>query len=235
MSDVRKRKRESHKNTDMVSDKKLKAEAKTVVDMNVKPNNSPTKSRIMLEDHSVSYAPPFEAENEWKNPLDLSDYNALADIPNFRDLLNTAHGSTVTIPFLGLRFHTVDHIMNYLKYYRKHRGFAYLFSLDSASDLCFNSQLANAACSPTGTVKLGKNVIFQRNLHHEVHPDYFRFLSQSRQRAYLAKYLADENARAALLATNNALLMRTNTESLQVELRDLMLVRDQLRHLSNKK
>jgi hypothetical protein len=143
----------------------------------------------------------------------VTDYNELAAIKNWRAMLSD--GYTSPFKLHGMKWNSVEHYKQAVKFKNKSKGLYHLFSLDSNSELSKDVLMAVGMGSKLGKYK-GKRI-----RPKDIKPDTTLNTSIEQYRARYAKFTQNDNLRDVLLKTKDAKLLNKTREMEE----DLIVIR----------
>lgn len=192
-----------------------------------KTNSYCLKSNLPLYDNSVIFQYyskskdnqlPGMGAGEKISPCNISKYEMLASIPNWRKMLSNLweppgkDKKKALFNLGGYRWRTLQHYMEAIKYIKENPKYYYQFSLDSVTELSKNPLLAK---------KMYKNI--------NVDKDFKIREKTEREKALYAKYSQNIYLRNVLLHTMNAKLIHFRRGKPPLVSNELMHVRRLLR------
>lgn len=185
--------------------------------------------RTTLMFYSLSAAaPPGRGAKERLSAGETpASYPVLEKHPHWRRILSAFYKTDAPIKVRDLQFATQEHAYHALtKFAETAPDYARLFAVDSGSVFARDPGLAKMAGGRTGKVRVDKKVVYTRPAGVRAN------LGPRPEVVYeimLAKYTQDPLARSILLGTRDAVLTHWTRGKPQVEERELMRVRDELR------
>jgi len=207
-------------------------------DENENENDESEQSNNLLLDNDVVFTfydksngtlKPGKGPNEKINKNKTRDYSDLNLKKNseWRKKLDDDWSTIFIID--NMKWKTVEHYYQASKFKKHNPHFYKLFSLDSSDQISKDVELAKIAGSQKGSYKKGKTEIQLRPLDMKIDPDFYGSRKyEEREKAVYAKFSQNEDLKAIILATKNAVLKRYIPKSQSEPDNILMKVRKQL-------
>ena len=183
--------------------------------------NSKTKSlsdsNIQLDEDTVfafynkssGTAKPGKGANEKISQSKIRDYTdlGLKKLSDWRKKLDDDYPIVFTVD--NMKWKTVEHYYQGAKFKKHNPHFYKLFSLDSDNDIAKDVDIAKAAGSLKGTYKKGKTVVLLRPVDIKIDPDFYgNRKTEEREKALYSKFSQNEDVKAIIIATRNAVLKK---------------------------
>ena len=183
---------------------------------------------------SSGTAKPGKGANEKISQSKIRDYSELG-LKKFSDWRRKLDDDYQTIFRVdNMRWKTVEHYYQGAKFKKHNPHFYKLFSLDSDNEIAKEVDIARAAGSLKGNYKKGKTNVQLRPLDIKIDPDFYgnRKLEE-REKALYSKFSQNEDLKAILIATKNAVLKKHVPKSTSEVDHLLMKVRKQIQIENN--
>ena len=133
-----------------------------------------------------------------------------------------------------MKWKTVEHYYQGAKFKKHNPHFYKLFSLDSDNEIAKDVDIAKAAGSLKGTYKKGKTVVPLRPADIKIDPDFYGTRkTDEREKALYSKFSQNEDLKAIIIATRNAVLKKHVPKSKAETDHLLMKVRKQIQIENN--
>ena len=180
---------------------------------------------------SSDAAKPGKGANEKITQHKVRDYAELGlkKHNNWRRKLDDEWPVVFTLD--DMKWQTVEHYYQSAKF-KKHRpDFAKLFSLDTGDEISKDVEMAKAVGSLKGVYKKGKTEVKLRPKDIKIDGDFYGTRkNEEREKALYAKFSQNEDVKAILLATGNAVLKqhvpkaKTETDNLLMKVRNTLQI-----------
>jgi len=172
---------------------------------------------------------PGKGPNESISTSKIREYSdlGLKKYSNWRRKLDDDWETLFTID--NMKWKTVEHYYQGSKFKKHNPHFYKMFSLDTDNEISANIDIARAAGSQKGNYKKGKSVVQLRPLDIKIDPDFYgNRKNDEREKALYAKFSQNEDLKAILLSTKNAVLKKHIPKSTAEVDHLLMKVRNQI-------
>jgi predicted NAD-dependent protein-ADP-ribosyltransferase YbiA (DUF1768 family) len=204
--------------------------------------NSSSDSNVQVDDDTVfafynkssGTAKPGKGANEKIPQSKIRDYTELGlkKFSDWRRKLDDDYSTVFTVD--NMKWKSVEHYYQGAKFKKRNPHFYKLFSLDSDNEIAKEVDIAKAAGSLKGTYKKGKTVIPLRPADIKIDPDFYGTRkTEEREKALYEKFSQNEDLKAILIATRNAVLIRHIPKSKAETDHSLMKVRKQIQIENN--
>jgi len=178
---------------------------------------SSVDSKVQVDENTVfvfynkssGTAKPGKGANEKISQSKIRDYIdlGLKKFSDWRRKLDDDYPTVFTVD--NMKWKTVEHYYQGAKFKKHNPHFYKLFSLDSENDIAKEIDIAKAAGSLKGTYKKGKTLVPLRPADIKIDPDFYgNRKTEEREKALYAKFSQNEDLKAILMATRNALLKK---------------------------
>ena len=199
-------------------------------------------SKVQLDEDTVfafynkssGTAKPGKGANEKISQSKTRDYTELGlkKFSDWRRKLDDDYSTVFTID--NMKWKTVEHYYQGAKFKKHNPHFYKLFSLDSDNEIAKDVDIAKAAGSLKGTYKKGKTVVPLRPADIKIDPDFYGTRkTDEREKALYSKFSQNEDLKAIIIATRNAVLKKHVPKSKAEIDHLLMKVRKQIQIENN--
>jgi hypothetical protein len=178
---------------------------------------------------SSGTAKPGKGANEKISQSKVRDYTELGlkKFADWRRKLDDDFSTVFTVD--NMKWGTVEHYYQAAKFKKHNPHYYKLFSLDTNDEISKDVEIARAAGSLKGNYKKGKTVVQLRPLDIKIDPDFYgNRKNEEREKALYAKFSQNEDLKAILIATRNAVLKKHIPKSKSEPDNILMKVRKQI-------
>jgi predicted NAD-dependent protein-ADP-ribosyltransferase YbiA (DUF1768 family) len=205
-------------------------------------NATSSSSSIQLDKDTVfafynkssGTAKPGKGANEKISQSKIRDYTELGlkKFSDWRRKLDDDYATVFTLD--NMKWKTVEHYYQGAKFKKHNPHFYKLFSLDSDNEIAKEVDIAKAAGSLKGTYKKVKTVVPIRPQEIKIDPDFYgNRKMEEREKALYSKFSQNEDLKAILIATRNAVLKKHVPKSKTETDHLLMTVRKQIQIENN--
>jgi hypothetical protein len=179
--------------------------------------SSSVDSNVQLDEDTVfafynksgGTAKPGKGANEKISQSKTRDYTELGlkKFSDWRRKLDDDYPTVFTVD--NMKWRTIEHYYQGAKFKKHNPHFYKLFSLDSDNEIAKDVDIAKAAGSLKGSYKKGKTVVQLRPLDIKIDPDFYGTRkTEEREKALYAKFSQNEDLKAIIIATRNAVLKK---------------------------
>jgi predicted NAD-dependent protein-ADP-ribosyltransferase YbiA (DUF1768 family) len=179
--------------------------------------DSLSDSNVQLDEDTVfafynkssGTAKPGKGANEKISQTKIRDYTELGlkKFSDWRKKLDDDYSTVFTLD--NMKWKTVEHYYQAAKFKKHNPHFYKLFSLDSDNEIAKEVDIAKAAGSLKGSYKKGKTVVALRPADIKIDPDFYGTRkTEERETALYAKFSQNEDLKAIIIATRNAVLKK---------------------------
>lgn len=204
--------------------------------------NSSIDSNIQLDSDTVfafynkssGTAKPGKGANEKISQSKIRDYTELGlkKFSDWRRKIDDDYPTVFTVD--NMKWKTVEHYYQAAKFKKHNPHFYKLFSLDSDNEIAKEVDIAKAAGSLKGTYKKGKTIVPLRPADIKIDPDFYGNRKiEEREKALYEKFSQNEDLKAIIIATRNAVLKKHVPKSKAETDHLLMKVRKQIQIENN--
>jgi len=204
--------------------------------------DEPTDYSVSVDEDTVftfynksnSAIKPGKGANEKISQNKVRDYSDLALKKNvdWRKKLDDDWSTVFTID--NMKWKTVEHYYQGAKFKKHNPHFYKLFSLDNDNEISKDVDVAKAAGSLKGNYKKGKTPVQIRPLDIKIDPDFYGSRkNEEREKALYAKFSQNEDLKAIIMITRNAVLKKYIPKSKAETDNILMKVRKQIQMENN--
>jgi len=158
---------------------------------------------------SSGTAKPGKGANEKISQSKIRDYTELGlkKFSDWRRKLDDDYPTVFTVD--NMKWKTIEHYYQGAKFKKHNPHFYKLFSLDSDNEIAKEVDIAKAAGSLKGSYKKGKTVVPLRPADIKIDPDFYgNRKTEEREKALHAKFSQNEDLKAIIIATRNAVLKK---------------------------
>jgi predicted NAD-dependent protein-ADP-ribosyltransferase YbiA (DUF1768 family) len=205
-------------------------------------STSSSTSNVQLDEDTVfafynkssGTAKPGKGANEKISQSKTRDYTELGlkKFSDWRRKLDDDYSNVFTVD--NMKWKTVEHYYQGAKFKKHNPHFYKLFSLDSDNEIANDVDIAKAAGSLKGTYKKGKTVVPLRPTDIKIDPDFYGTRkTDEREKALYSKFSQNEDLKAIIIATRNAVLKKHVPKSKAETDHLLMKVRKQIQIENN--
>ena len=205
-------------------------------------STSSSTSHVQLDEDTVfafynkssGTAKPGKGANEKISQSKTRDYTELGlkKFSDWRRKLDDDYSNVFTVD--NMKWKTVEHYYQGAKFKKHNPHFYKLFSLDSDNEIAKDVDIAKAAGSLKGTYKKGKTVVPLRPADIKIDPDFYGTRkTDEREKALYSKFSQNEDLKAIIIATRNAVLKKHVPKSKAETDHLLMKVRKQIQIENN--
>jgi predicted NAD-dependent protein-ADP-ribosyltransferase YbiA (DUF1768 family) len=214
-----------------IDDEQEDEDTKSSIDSNVQVDEDIV---FAFYNKSSGTAKPGKGANEKIPQNKIRDYTELGlkKFSDWRRKLDDDYNTIFTVD--NMKWKSVEHYYQASKFKKHNPQFYKLFSLDSDNEIAKEVDIAKAAGSLKGNYKKGKTVVQLRPSDIKIDPDFYgnRKLEE-REKALYSKFSQNEDLKAILIATRNAVLKQHVPKSNAQTDNILMRVRKQIQIENN--